>query len=164
MKQITATPTSQCWCGCGGTTSPGRFFIHPGHDQKARSALEAHYKTSRGNDGLANLLASLGFDATPRGNVQVKKTNGRLATAEEHSRTPEEQMAYLEAKLLGVQHVVALTISVFSRRNIQTIESFTATLQSVVATISKDLPNERRVGFADALNDIADMLGRETES
>ena len=75
MTKTTATPTGQCWCGCGGATRLGRFSI-PGHDQKARSYLEARYRSAQGGDGLANLLASLGFDSTPQGNVQAKKTKG----------------------------------------------------------------------------------------
>lgn len=31
-------PTGECWCGCQGATSEGRFFL-PGHDRVAESAV-----------------------------------------------------------------------------------------------------------------------------
>jgi len=31
-------PTGECWCGCGGTTSIGSFFL-AGHDKVAESAV-----------------------------------------------------------------------------------------------------------------------------
>ncbi len=31
-------PTGECWCGCGGETSIGSFFL-PGHDKAAEAAV-----------------------------------------------------------------------------------------------------------------------------
>ena len=31
-------PNGQCWCGCGGQTAPGKFWL-PGHDSTARKAV-----------------------------------------------------------------------------------------------------------------------------
>lgn len=31
-------PTGNCWCGCGGETGRGSFFL-PGHDKVAESAV-----------------------------------------------------------------------------------------------------------------------------
>ncbi len=31
-------PTGTCWCGCGGETGRGSFFL-PGHDKVAESAV-----------------------------------------------------------------------------------------------------------------------------
>lgn len=31
-------PTGSCWCGCGGDTGRGSFFL-PGHDKVAESAV-----------------------------------------------------------------------------------------------------------------------------
>lgn len=31
-------PTGKCWCGCGGKTNRGSFFL-PGHDKKAERGL-----------------------------------------------------------------------------------------------------------------------------
>jgi len=31
-------PTGDCWCGCGGETERGSFFL-PGHDKVAESAV-----------------------------------------------------------------------------------------------------------------------------
>jgi hypothetical protein len=31
-------PTGYCWCGCGGETGLGSFFL-PGHDKVAESAV-----------------------------------------------------------------------------------------------------------------------------
>lgn len=57
-----AEPIEMCWCGCGRTVKPGKFF-HPTHDAKAYSALLKRYRTPKyGNDGLANLLLKLGCD------------------------------------------------------------------------------------------------------
>jgi hypothetical protein len=33
-----AVPTGDCWCGCGGDTAIGSFFL-PGHDRRAESAV-----------------------------------------------------------------------------------------------------------------------------
>lgn len=86
MKKTMASPTGQCWCGCGKST--GRFFC-PGDDGKAEKYLIgyllrqlgydspqdpiAFHTTARGSDGIANLLASLGFDSTPQGSIQAAK-------------------------------------------------------------------------------------------
>jgi hypothetical protein len=36
-------PTGNCWCGCGGHTGRGSFFL-PGHDRIAESAvIKAEY-------------------------------------------------------------------------------------------------------------------------
>ena len=56
-----AKPGRKCWCGCGGTPSPGRFFIAT-HDAKAYSYLLKKYRGEYGNDGLANIILELGFD------------------------------------------------------------------------------------------------------
>ena len=56
-----AKPNGKCWCGCGGTASPGRFFI-PKHDAKAYSYLLRTFRGEHGNDGLANIILELGFD------------------------------------------------------------------------------------------------------
>ena len=57
-----ATPTGNCWCGCGESTKAGRFFL-PGHDSKALGYLyDLHLRGPYINDGLANLLLSLGYD------------------------------------------------------------------------------------------------------
>ena len=60
---LPATPTGSCWCGCGETTSKGSLW-RPGHDGDAHSYLVQLYATDRGNDGMANLILSLGFDST----------------------------------------------------------------------------------------------------
>jgi hypothetical protein len=31
-------PTGECWCGCGGETERGSFFL-PGHNKVAESAV-----------------------------------------------------------------------------------------------------------------------------
>ena len=66
-----AKPNGYCWCGCGETTTPGRFFIQA-HDVKAWGYLNTRFKTSiprgdvvppvRSSNGIANLLCTLGFD------------------------------------------------------------------------------------------------------
>ena len=50
-----AQPTGLCWCGCGGKTNAGKYFI-PGHDRKAEAAL---VKMKYGN--IAGMLAHHGF-------------------------------------------------------------------------------------------------------
>lgn len=52
-------PTGYCWCGCGGETTLGSFFLS-GHDKRAQAALLA---LSRGS--VAALLWARGFDSTP---------------------------------------------------------------------------------------------------
>ena len=92
MKRILAAPNGRCWCGCGEGT---RTFFHQGHDARAEKYLIGnllqqlgftvptdpiayHQSGARKHDGLANLLASLGFDSTPQGNVQVaRRRNSR---------------------------------------------------------------------------------------
>ncbi len=37
-KQGRLLPTGECWCGCGGDTTQGNFFL-PGHDKVAESAV-----------------------------------------------------------------------------------------------------------------------------
>lgn len=70
VKQTAATPTGQCWCWCGGGEPTGNFFS-PGHDATASRYLIALYESEPGaRDGLANLLPSLGFDATIEGSIQ----------------------------------------------------------------------------------------------
>lgn len=56
-----AEPNGRCWCGCGAETKPGRFFVAT-HDGRAYRALRQRFVGKLGNDGLANMLASLGFD------------------------------------------------------------------------------------------------------
>jgi len=31
-------PNGECWCGCGGSTALGKFWL-PGHDSTARQAV-----------------------------------------------------------------------------------------------------------------------------
>ena len=50
-----AEPNGKCWCGCNGTTKPGRFFL-PYHDRKAEAAL---VKVEYGD--IANMLAAHGY-------------------------------------------------------------------------------------------------------
>ena len=50
-----AEPNGKCWCGCGGSTKTGRFFV-PTHDRKAEAAL---VKVEYGN--IANMLAAHGY-------------------------------------------------------------------------------------------------------
>lgn len=60
-------PTGMCWCGCGGETKPGKFFIQH-HDATAYSCLRKVFRSDTDtNDGLANILATLGFDAGRKG-------------------------------------------------------------------------------------------------
>ncbi len=62
LKITQATPTGNCWCGCGGQTEEARFFLR-GHDAKALGYLYTlHLRGPFINDGLANLLLSLGYD------------------------------------------------------------------------------------------------------
>ena len=63
MGRGKAEPTGKCWCGCGGETRPGSYFL-PGHDTQARAALE---KREYGN--LANMLAHHGF--SPENGVTI---------------------------------------------------------------------------------------------
>ena len=61
MGKVQADPTGKCWCGCGAKTNPGRFFVSP-HDAKAYGCLRKRFEGNHGNDGLANILLTLGFD------------------------------------------------------------------------------------------------------
>ncbi len=56
-----AIPTGKCWCGCGSATAPNRFFKAT-HDAKAFGYLTNLYQGEHGNDGLANILLTLGYD------------------------------------------------------------------------------------------------------
>jgi hypothetical protein len=48
-------PTGECWCGCGGETSLGAFFL-TGHDKRAESAV---LKVVYGN--VPNFLVEHGY-------------------------------------------------------------------------------------------------------
>jgi len=48
-------PNGECWCGCGGVTSPGTFWL-PGHDSTAREAV-----LKREFGDTVDLLYSLGY-------------------------------------------------------------------------------------------------------
>lgn len=53
-------PTGQCWCGCGGGTQPGRFFL-ANHDRVAGAAvIEVVY------GGIPQLLAAHGLGSGGR--------------------------------------------------------------------------------------------------
>ena len=94
FKRQQATQTGRCWCGCGKPT--GAFFSL-GHDRRAEKYLIgyllrqlgydspkdpiAFYTTARGNDGIANLLRSLGFDSTKQGSVQAARPAAKAGCA-----------------------------------------------------------------------------------
>jgi hypothetical protein len=48
-------PTGECWCGCGGETSVGAFFL-TGHDKVAEAAV---VKVNYGS--VPNLLIEHGY-------------------------------------------------------------------------------------------------------
>ena len=65
-----AEPRGYCWCGCGEGVSPGRFFLQ-GHDSEAYSHLLKFCRSGRKtNDGLANVLLTLGFTDDEHGGVK----------------------------------------------------------------------------------------------
>ncbi|MCY4058019.1 MAG: hypothetical protein OXG44_08455 [Gammaproteobacteria bacterium] len=66
MRKVQAHPTGRCWCGCGAEASPGKFF-HPMHDSLAFKGLRKRLQGEHGNDGLANILATMGFDSGDNG-------------------------------------------------------------------------------------------------
>jgi hypothetical protein len=49
-------PTGTCYCGCGGATTVGAFFL-PGHDKRAEAAVLA----ARYGNQVVRLLAAHGF-------------------------------------------------------------------------------------------------------
>ncbi len=59
-ENVQATPTGYCWCGCGRTTSKGRFW-YPGDDGAARKYLkDLGYKEKR----IADRVLLAGFHPT----------------------------------------------------------------------------------------------------
>jgi len=68
-------PTGTCWCGCGGETGRGSFFL-PGHDKVAESAvILVEYS------GVPEFLAKHGYGPggkNARQALQDGVTKGRL--------------------------------------------------------------------------------------
>ena len=69
-------PTGECWCGCGGETARGSFFL-PGHDKVAESAvILAEF------GGVPEFLAEQGYGPggkNPRKTLEEWKRNGNAA-------------------------------------------------------------------------------------
>ena len=56
-------PTGSCWCGCGGETAIGSFFLS-GHDKVAESrVIQVKF------GGVPELLAHYGYDPLGRNDL-----------------------------------------------------------------------------------------------
>jgi len=63
-------PIGKCWCGCGGDTKPGRFFIIT-HDRKAESRVLTQEYGS-----IADFLEAHGYQPGGKKDPSASTTSG----------------------------------------------------------------------------------------